>query len=187
MNRYIKKSCSFFGHRNVEATDELKHKVKLIVEDLIINHDVSIFLFGSRSNFDSLCHLVVTELKETFPEIKRVIYTAKSETCLLENEKEKYQALCLHLQELNHYLPCFEEEFEHKTKYSAGKASYVERNQALIDDSDYCIFYYQKNYVPISKKISNCSCYYYLPKSGTAIAYAYANKKKKTLINVALA
>ena len=41
-----------------------------------------------------------------------------------------------------------EEEVEHKTKYTAGKASYIERNFAMIDDSDYCIFYYDNNYKP---------------------------------------
>ena len=57
------KICSFFGHRNVVVTEELKEKVKSIIEDLIVNHNVLTFLFGSRSDFDYLCHLVVTELK----------------------------------------------------------------------------------------------------------------------------
>ena len=65
------KTCSFFGHRNTTITEELKSKVKVIVEDLIINQNVKIFLFGSRSNFDYLCHLVITELKEKYNFIKR--------------------------------------------------------------------------------------------------------------------
>ena len=56
------KICSFFGHRNIVVTEELKEKVKEIIEDLIVNHNVLTFLFGSRSDFDYLCHLVVTEL-----------------------------------------------------------------------------------------------------------------------------
>lgn len=50
------KTCSFFGHRKIEITEELKEKVRAIVEDLIVNHNVLIFLFGSRSDFDYLCH-----------------------------------------------------------------------------------------------------------------------------------
>ena len=60
------KVCSFFGHRKIEITKELKQKVKEVIEDLIVNHNVLTFLFGSRSEFDSLCHEVVTKLKEKF-------------------------------------------------------------------------------------------------------------------------
>jgi len=54
------KIYSFFGHRNVVVAEELKEKLKAIIENLIVNHNVLTFLFGSRSNFDYLCHLVVT-------------------------------------------------------------------------------------------------------------------------------
>ena len=63
------KICSFFGHRKIEITEELKQKVKAVIEDLIVNHSVLTFLFGSRSDFDHLCHLVVAELKEKYPNI----------------------------------------------------------------------------------------------------------------------
>ena len=55
------KFCSFFGHRNIEITEELKQKVKQIIEYLILKYNVLIFLFGSRSNFDTLCHSIVTD------------------------------------------------------------------------------------------------------------------------------
>lgn len=48
------KVCSFFGHRKIDITEELKQKVKDTIEDLIINHNVEVFLFGSRSDFDYL-------------------------------------------------------------------------------------------------------------------------------------
>ena len=40
--------CSFFDHRKVEITEELKQRVKEVIEDLIVNHNVLILLFGSR-------------------------------------------------------------------------------------------------------------------------------------------
>ena len=78
----------------------------------------------------------------------------------------------------------YEEEFEHKTKYTSAKASYVERNQAMIDDSDYCVFYYDENYEPEMRKYSKRSIGYYQPKSGTALAYSYAKQKKKNTFNI---
>ena len=177
-------SCSFFGHRKIELTEELKQKVKEIVEDLIVNHNVLTFLFGSRSNFDSLCHLVVTELKEKYPNIIRKCYTCGSETCILESEREKWERIYsdFHKRKIN--LLGFEEEVEHKTKLTAGRASYVERNQAMIDDSDYCVFYYDENYQPKMRRYSKRSIGLYQPKSGTALAYAYAKQNKKVVFNI---
>ena len=180
-----RKICSFFGHRKIEITENLKQKVKEVVEDLIINHNVLTFLFGSRSNFDYLCHLVVTELKEKYPDIKRIAYTCKSETCTLENERQKWEKIYSHFQKREICLLGVEEEFEYKTKYTAGRASYVERNQAMIRDSNYCIFYYDENYQPQLRKYSKRSIVYYQPKSGTALAYTYAKQKRKILINIA--
>lgn len=178
------KICSFFGHRNIEITEELKQKLTNMVEDLIVNHDVLTFLFGSRSDFDYLGHLVVTELKEKYTEIRRISYTCRSETCTLETERKKWEEIYSHFEKREVHLLGVEEEYEHKTKYTSGRASYVERNQAMINDSDYCIFYYDENYQPEMRKYSKRSIGYYQPKSGTALAYAYAKQKKKLIINV---
>jgi len=178
------KTCSFFGHRKIELTEKLKQKVKEVVEELIVNHNVLTFLFGSRSNFDDLCFEIVCELKEQYPNIKRICYTCKSEGCYLENERQKWEEYYSRIEKREVHMICFDEEYEHKTKYTAGKASYVERNQAMINDSDYCIFYYDENYKPPFRKYSKrCVCEYQ-PKSGTALAYAYAKQKKKILINL---
>ena len=78
------KSCSFFGHRATEQTEELKQKVRETVERLIVEEGVDTFLFGSRSNFDELCHIVVTEIKEKYPHIRRIAYLCKHESgCLV--------------------------------------------------------------------------------------------------------
>lgn len=178
------KICSFFGHRKIEITEELKQQVKEIVEDLIVNRNVLIFLFGSRSDFDYLCHLVVTELKEKYPIIKRIAYTCRHETCTLESEREHWEAVYSHFRKEKVTLLGVEEEVEHKTKYTSGRASYVERNQAMIDNSDYCVFYYDENYQPEKRKHSKRSVAYYQPKSGTKIAYDYAKQKKKIILNL---
>ena len=176
--------CSFFGHRKIEITEDLKQKVKVVIEDLIVNHNVLIFLFGSRSDFDYLCHLVVTELKEKYPNIVRKCYTCRSETCTLESERAHWEEVYSHFRKEKVTLLGVEEEVEHKTKYTSGRASYVERNQAMINDSDYCVFYYDENYEPEMRKYSKRSIGYYQPKSGTALAYTFAKQKKKILINI---
>ena len=59
--------------------------------------------------------------------------------------------------------------------WSAGKASYVERNQDMINASDYCVFYYNENYQPPKRKYSKRDVSEYQPKSGTVLAFEYAN------------
>ena len=166
-------TCSFFGHRKIDIYDNLKQRVKECIENLIENSNVQTFLFGSKSNFNDLCHTVVSELKEKYPTIKRISYTCKSEGCILENEREQLKKIYSRFLNVDIHLLGFEEEFEHKTKYTAGRASYVERNQAMINDSNFCVFYFNKDYVPSTKT-----------KSGTKLAYEYATKKNKKIINL---
>ena len=78
---------------------------------------------------------------------------------------------------------CVDEVFDHKTKYKSGRAAYVERNYAMIDQSDYCLFYYNENYLPPKRKWARRDLFVYQPKSGTALAYKYAQQKKKNIVN----
>lgn len=174
------KSCCCIGHRKIEITEKLESEIYAYAENLILKHNVQTFLFGSKSEFDFLCHKIITTLKEKYPFIKRIRYTCKSETATLENEREKDEKMFSLLKNYNVILCSVEEEFEYKTKYVSGKASYVERNQAMIDDSDYCLFYYNEKYVLPKRKLG---AGYYQPKSGTAIAFKYAKRKKKKINN----
>ena len=167
------KSCSFFGHRTTEINDILKEKIISTIENLITKYKIQNFLFGSKSNFNDLCHLVVSELKAKYPNIKRICYTCKSESFTLESDREHLEKVYFKILNTPIHLLGFEEEVEHKTKYSAGKASYIERNQAMINDSDFCVFYYDENYIPSTKT-----------NSGTKTAYNYALQKKKNIINL---
>lgn len=181
---YMEKICCFIGHRKIDNLDKVETKTKEIVLDLILNKNVKIFLFGSNSEFDDLCLKILSQLKEKFIDLKRIGYTCKSEGIVLQSEKEKFEKLYLKIFKSETELFCVDEEFEYKTKYTAGKASYIERNQAMINDSDYCVFYYDKNYKPKMRKHSKKDIFVYQPKSGTKIAYDYAIKKKKQIINV---
>ena len=164
------KVCCFFGHRKIDKTLELKERLLSEIENLITNENVTKFLFGSKSQFDNYCYEIVSELKEKHSHIKRVYVRSANqhipdwyEDSLLEHYEETY----------------FPEKIE-----NSGKASYVERNQEMIDHSQYCVVYYDENYLPPRRKNSRRDLTDYQPKSGTRVAYDYAVKKKKEIINI---
>jgi len=164
------KTCCFFGHRKIDETEELKNKLSEIIENLIVNENVDTFLFGSKSQFDDLCHKIVTELKEKYPHIRRV-YVRSAFQYIPDWYEDSL---------LNHYEDTYFPEHMEK----AGKASYVERNQEMINKSEFCVVYYDEKYLPPRRKNSRRDLFDYQPKSGTAVAYGYAVKKKKEIINV---
>ncbi len=165
-------TCCFFGHRRIEATDELASRLKEIIEGLIIEKKVDTFLFGSKSEFDRLCLRVVTELKRTYPHIRRIYvraefpYVDKSYTT---NLLKRYDRT---------YYP--------ERMIQAGKAAYVERNYEMIDNSHYCVIYYDENYRPPRRKNSKRDLCDYQPNSGTKRAYDYAQKKGLKIVNIKL-
>ena len=162
------KACSFFGHRDTPQTDELKQKVRETVERLIVEEGVDTFLFGSRSKFDELCHIVVTELKEKYPYIQRIAYLCKHESGCLAGKGKDEQRRIKELTGRDVYVREFEDIKRSSRVNSAGRACYVERNELMIVDSDYSVFYNKTNYSPLNSKPS---------KSGTNIIFDYANKR----------
>ena len=163
-------TCCFFGHRKIDKTPELIERLTKEIKVLITEKDVNVFYFGSKSEFDDLCHKIVTELKEKYPHIKR-IYVRSA----FQHIPDWYEdSLLQHYEDT--YFP------QHMEK--AGKASYVERNQEMINKSDFCVIYYDENYLPPRRKNSRRDLTDYQPKSGTAIAYDYAVRKRKEIINV---
>lgn len=175
--------CSFFGHRNVYANKELENSITILIEKLITEKNVTKFLFGSKSKFDSLCLKVVSDLKVKHPHIIRVGYNCKSECFTLEKNRELQEKLLNSATKQKLKILCVDEEVDNPKLWNAGKASYLERNQNMIDESDYCIFYYNENYKPQTRKKSKKSISEYQPNSGTALAYKYATRKRKNIIN----
>ena len=79
--------CCFIGHREINITEELSKKIVETIEYLIVIKGVTTFLFGSRSQFNNLCHNIVTDLKNKYTHIERISYTCKSENCTIESER----------------------------------------------------------------------------------------------------
>ena len=157
----------FIGHRTIEKNEKLVCALKETVLELI-NIGVATFLFGSMSEFNNLSWEVVTKVKKEYPHIKRVY--VRSAYQYLDKAYKEY------------LLESYEETYFPEKVENAGKYSYVERNCEMIDNATYCVFYYNENYIPLKKQSKHS-----LPKkrnSGTKMAYEYAAKKEKEIINL---
>lgn len=170
----IEKTVCFFGHRRINVSDELKTRLYKEIENLITVDGINTFLFGSKSQFDDLCYEIVSNLKNKYPNIQRIYVRAESEYIDGEGSRAYREGL-MQLYEHTYYPECAS---------GAGKAVYVKRNCHMIDESSACVVYYDENYMPPRRKQSRRDLFDYQPTSGTGIAYQYAVKKKKKIINI---
>ena len=152
----MQKTCCFFGHREINETEELRTRLCGIIERLIVDEKVDTFLFGSKSRFDSLCLELVSEIKEKYPHVKRVY--VRAEFPVIGDDYKAY------------LLKSYEDTYYPEKIMNSGRAAYVERNHEMIDNSRFCIVYYDEQNAPTTRK------------SGTKIALDYAVKKQKHII-----
>ena len=75
----------FIGHRKVADVEQIKSKLRDTIS-MLISNGADTFIFGSRSDFDTLCWEVVTKLQEQFPHLKRISYNAPHETAFTSKE-----------------------------------------------------------------------------------------------------
>ena len=151
-------------------TPQLIELVRKTVLQLIEERDVRTFLFGSASGFDSLCLKVVMGIKAEHPEIK-LIYVRSH----FSHIDKRYR---------DYLLESYDETFMPPGIERAGRASYAERNQAMITASDFCVFYYNEDYNPPVKGKESGGWQKPRGKSGTRLAYEYARQKGKESINL---
>ncbi len=163
-------TCCFFGHRKIETTNELRKNLYSIIEKLIIEENIDTFLFSSKSQFNDLCYQTINELKADYPYIKRIYVRAQ-----FPHIDYNYRS---------YLLKSYEETYYPDHILKAGKAAYIQRNFEMIDKSKFCVIYFDENYAPPRRKQRNMDLTDYQPKSGTKIAYDYALKKQKIMINI---
>ena len=149
-------TCCFFGHRTINETDELRTKITDAVERLITDENVDTFLFGSKSEFDRLCLEIVTKLKEKYPHVKRIY--VRAEFPFINDDY------------LNYLLKSYDDTYYPEKLHGAGRAAYVERNYEMINNSKYCIVYYDEQNAPTTRK------------SGTGISLEFAIKNEREVI-----
>ncbi|MBO5102576.1 MAG: hypothetical protein J6C13_00610 [Clostridia bacterium] len=125
MNTSTTKICSFFGHREVNLTKSEIIKLKDLIITLVKEKGFNIFLFGGFGEFDALCLKLVTELKEEYPNIKR-IYCLENEKYL----KKKYK--------LNNF---YDEVIYLPVDFDYWYTRIYYRNIEIIKHSDLIVFY----------------------------------------------
>ena len=149
------KICSFFGHRDVDITEQL---YELVLAEVMktVEFGCRTFYFGGYGDFDSLCYKIVTKIRDEKPELKITrIYCVSQERYLRKKVRyfnsEDYD-------EIIYLTPSFDGWY---------KSIYF-RNCAMIDKSDYIIFYAENK-----------------ADSGAYKAYKYAKRKKdKRILNI---
>ena len=150
-------TIAFIGHRNITVSKELENSLRDLIVNLIIQNNADTFLFGSRSEFNSLCYDVVTELKKAYPHITRIYVRAEYE--YINDEYTEY------------LLSRYENTFYPPQIKNAGKKVYIERNKIMIDMCDILVTYYNRN-ILVNRS------------SGTHIAITYAQRKKTHICNI---
>ncbi len=99
----------------------------------------------------------MTKIKEKHPHIKRIYVRAEYPII-----SQRYK---------NYLLKSYDDTYYPKRVSGTGKAAYIKRNYEMIDNSKFCLIYYNKQYTPVNRK------------SGTEIALKYAIKKDRKIIN----
>ncbi len=67
----MKKTCTFFGHRDCPAS--VMPKLRTVLVDLIEHHGVEQFYVGRQGNFDTMVRAVLRELAKTHPQIRYAV------------------------------------------------------------------------------------------------------------------
>ena len=98
---------------------------------------------------------VIAAFEEKYPHIKRIYVRAE------------YPDISKHYRD--YLLEKYEDTYYPESIVGSGRAVYVKRNYEMIDNSRFCIVYFDGTYVPNRRK------------SGTETALNYAKKKKKEL------
>lgn len=166
VNYDISKTCCFLGHRKVNISNEFKDALKTLIENLIVDKGITIFMFGSRSEFEDICYDIVSALKIKYSNICRIY--VRAEYPVISKEYE------------DGLLKAYEDTYFPSDLHS-DMFVYIKRNQEIINKSCFCVFYYNDKYVPISARSSHK---FHMTNSGTGLAYEYAKSKCKNVINV---
>lgn len=155
-------TVAFIGHRRIEYSVKLESELKAVILNFIVNENADTFLFGSKSEFNSLCSKVVSELQTEHKQIKKVYVRAEYE--YIDKDYTDY------------LLESYDDTYFPKQVEGAGRLSYIKRNKEMIDSCDVLITYFNDSYQPCTAK--------HKTNSGTKIAVEYAKSKHTRIVNL---
>lgn len=127
------KNCCFFGHESLPVTWVIELKVMHEIEDLI-QEGVADFYAGSLVGWDIICAKAVIRLRKVYPHIKLHLFLPRYNRFKVNgwdsNQKNDYNEILSDKEgvEIQHW---------------SGSATKL--NKKLVELSDYCICYYDKN------------------------------------------
>ena len=150
-------SLCVFGHRDMTFNEKEREYLYDLFEDMIVNKNIHIFLFGGFGGFDDFCHEIISELKKKYPQIKRVYVCEFYKYIERPNKRPAWLK--------NEDYEAFE---YYEMNYTGFYQRIYFRNCEIIDHSDFCVFCVDEN--------NN--------QSGAKKALEYAKRKKKNIINV---
>ena len=108
--------------------------------------------------------------KKKYSHICRVAYLCKHETACLVGAGTSLKQKIKDLTGRDDYVGEYEEIKKSDRVNSAGRVSYVERNQWMVDESDITFIHIDKGYCIKNKN------------SGTALIYRYAKSRKRIIV-----
>lgn len=170
----MNKKIAIFGHRKIDEKDKNYLEKNLIVTfKRFLKKEDKTFLFGSKSEFNDLCYIIISNFQHDYTGIERVGYLCANEIAFTKDEQANYikfiEKLKLKGKDVKIYEDIKQLEFENKNLY-------IERNKKMIDDADICIFYYKQECLNPTNNMGIKT------NSGTKIALEYAKEKKKEII-----
>lgn len=152
-------TCCFSGHRVIpeDVREPLREALEREIR-FLIKCGLYCFCSGGAKGFDLMAAQIVLELKKENPrlELRMILPFREQAESWSPKEQEEYYSV-LKLADRKEYV-CGE-------KYSPG--CYRKRNQRLVDESDFCLFYMTRK------------------KSGTGMTLKYAIQRNRLFENLA--
>ncbi len=150
-------TCGIIGHREFKLNANLNK----VIENLIVEYNVDVFNFGTKSNFALECAKVVQSLQKKYSFVKMRIFLVRGEFRFIKGQE-------FLLSTINRYEKTVLYDEIYEKTFDEGKLSYIKRDKAIIDNSDLILCYYTHEKTINKKSLQT--------KSGTSIAIEYAKK-----------
>ena len=133
------KSCCFSGHRIIAKKDYEKifNLTKNKIEFLIKENNVKYFKVGGAKGFDIIASLSIIELKKVYEDIELILILPckNQDVKWSKKDKELYNIVLENANEIIYV----------SKEYT--KSCMLERNDKLLENSDYCICYLREKTV----------------------------------------